>query len=54
MTEGIRQAIERHPDIDGHEVDFDDLMSRLARYRETERPAAARFEELLERARPFL
>jgi NAD(P)H-flavin reductase len=33
------------PDFDGHEVDFDDLMSRLGRYRETEQQAMARFEE---------
>jgi sulfide dehydrogenase subunit beta len=33
------------PDFDGHEVDFDDLMSRLGRYRETEQEATARFEE---------
>lgn len=33
------------PDFDGHEVDFDDLMSRLGRYRETEQQATARFEE---------
>ena len=33
------------PDFDGHEVDFDDLMSRLGRYRETEQRATERFEE---------
>jgi sulfide dehydrogenase subunit beta len=33
------------PDFDGHEVDFDDLMSRLGRYREAEQQATVRFEE---------
>lgn len=32
------------PDFDGHRVDFDDLMARLARYRGAEREALARFE----------
>jgi sulfide dehydrogenase subunit beta len=40
----IRFACVDGPDFDGHEVDFDDLMSRLGRYREPERQAAARFE----------
>ena len=33
------------PDFDGHLVDFDDLMFRLRRYRETERSASERFDE---------
>jgi len=33
------------PDFDGHLVDFDDLMFRLRRYRETERSANERFDE---------
>ena len=41
----IKFACVDGPDFDGHEVDFDDLMSRLGRYRETERQASARFEE---------
>ena len=41
----IRFACVDGPDFDGHAVDFDDLISRLGRYRETERQAAARFEE---------
>ena len=41
----IKFACVDGPDFDGHEVDFDDLMSRLSRYRETEQQATARFEE---------
>jgi sulfide dehydrogenase subunit beta len=41
----IKFACVDGPDFDGHEVDFDDLMSRLGRYRETERQATARFDE---------
>ena len=33
------------PDFDGHLVDFDDLMFRLQRYRETERAATERYNE---------
>jgi NAD(P)H-flavin reductase len=33
------------PDFDGHQVDFDDLMFRLQRYKATEREAAERFNE---------
>jgi len=33
------------PDFDGHKVDFDDLMSRLVRYRRTEREAMERWQE---------
>jgi NAD(P)H-flavin reductase len=33
------------PDFDGHRVDFDDLMARLARYRPAEGQAMKRFEE---------
>jgi sulfide dehydrogenase subunit beta len=45
IGERIKFACVDGPDFDGHEVDFDDLMSRLARYRDTERQALARFEE---------
>lgn len=45
IGERIKFACVDGPDFDGHEVDFDDLMSRLGRYRETEQQAAARFEE---------
>lgn len=33
------------PDFDGHQVDFDDLMSRLRRYAREERTAAERWSE---------
>ncbi|HEX5611217.1 MAG TPA: hypothetical protein VFX67_01085, partial [Burkholderiales bacterium] len=33
------------PDFDAHLVDFDDLMSRLRRYRDEERAALARWSE---------
>ena len=45
LDSGIKFACVDGPDFDGHEVDFDDLMSRLGRYRETEQKATARFEE---------
>jgi sulfide dehydrogenase subunit beta len=45
IGERIKFACVDGPDFDGHAVDFDDLMSRLGRYRETERQAVARFEE---------
>lgn len=41
----IKFACVDGPDFDGHEVDFDDLMSRLSRYRPTEQQATTRFEE---------
>jgi sulfide dehydrogenase subunit beta len=45
LSSGIKFACVDGPDFDGHEVDFDDLMSRLARYREVEQRAVARFED---------
>jgi hypothetical protein len=33
------------PDFDGHDVDFDDLMSRLKRYAATEKEALDRWNE---------
>ncbi len=33
------------PDFDGHQVDFDDLMMRLRRYKEVERQAVERWSE---------
>jgi hypothetical protein len=33
------------PDFDGHQVDFDDLMARLVRYKRTEREAMERWQE---------
>jgi hypothetical protein len=33
------------PDFDGHQVDFDDLMTRLRRFAEQERTAVERWSE---------
>jgi len=33
------------PDFDGHQVDFEDLMARLVRYKRTEQDALARWQE---------
>jgi len=33
------------PDFDGHEVDFDDLMARLVRYKPTEKAALEKWQE---------
>jgi NAD(P)H-flavin reductase len=41
----IRFACVDGPDFDGHEVDFDDLMMRLQRYRPQEREALDRWSE---------
>ena len=54
LDSGIRFACVDGPDFDGHEVDFDDLMSRLGRYREVERQAVARFEESCHMREEFL
>jgi NAD(P)H-flavin reductase len=40
----IKFACVDGPDFDGHEVDFDDLMARLGRYRPTEREAVKAWE----------
>jgi NAD(P)H-flavin reductase len=45
LGSGIKFACVDGPDFDGHDVDFDDLMSRLGRYKEVEQKAVARFEE---------
>jgi NAD(P)H-flavin reductase len=45
LQSGIKFACVDGPDFDGHDVDFDDLMQRLGRYREQEQQATARFEE---------
>jgi len=54
LSNGIKFACVDGPDFDGHEVDFDDLMSRLGRYREVERQAVARFEESCHMREEFL
>ena len=41
----IRFACVDGPDFDGHQVDFDDLMARLGRYRKTETEALERWTE---------
>ncbi len=41
----IRFACVDGPDFDGHEVDFDDLMARLDRYKPSEASALARYDE---------
>ena len=45
IGERIRFACVDGPDFDGHEVDFDDLMARLGRYRPTEKAALEVFNE---------
>ena len=45
LTDGVKFACVDGPDFDAHKVDFDDLMFRLQRYRETEREAAARYDD---------
>ena len=45
LNDGVKFACVDGPDFDGHKVDFDDLMFRLQRYRETEREAASRYDE---------
>jgi NAD(P)H-flavin reductase len=41
----IKFACVDGPDFDGHEVDFDDLMARLVRYKRSEQEATARWQE---------
>jgi NAD(P)H-flavin reductase len=41
----IKFACVDGPDFDGHEVDFDDLMARLGRYRPTEKAALEKWQE---------
>jgi len=45
IGETVKFACVDGPDFDGHLVDFDDLMSRLTRYRDTEREALERWTE---------
>jgi len=45
VGEVVKFACVDGPDFDGHKVDFDDLMFRLQRYRETEREASEKFNE---------
>jgi NAD(P)H-flavin reductase len=45
VGEQVKFACVDGPDFDGHQVDFDDLVSRLARYRPTERQALEAWKE---------
>jgi len=45
IGEVVKFACVDGPDFDGHLVDFDDLMFRLQRYKETERAANEKFNE---------
>jgi sulfide dehydrogenase subunit beta len=45
IGETVKFACVDGPDFDGHLVDFDDLMSRLTRYRSAEKEANERFQE---------
>jgi NAD(P)H-flavin reductase len=42
---GVKFACVDGPDFDGHQVDFEDLMARLTRYRASEREALDRWQE---------
>ncbi|TAK42492.1 MAG: sulfide/dihydroorotate dehydrogenase-like FAD/NAD-binding protein [Betaproteobacteria bacterium] len=45
IGDAVKFACVDGPDFDGHKVDFDDLMSRLRRYRDEERVALERWSE---------
>ena len=45
LGEAVKFACVDGPDFDGHLVDFDDLMFRLQRYKQTEREANEKFNE---------
>jgi NAD(P)H-flavin reductase len=45
VGESVKFACVDGPDFDGHQVDFDDLMARLVRYRRTEKEAMERWQE---------
>jgi NAD(P)H-flavin reductase len=45
IGDGIKFACVDGPDFDAHQVDFDDLMARLARFRPTEQEALRKWEE---------
>ena len=45
VGEEVKFACVDGPDFDGHQVDFDDLMMRLKRYKEEERIATERWSE---------
>jgi hypothetical protein len=45
IGDGIRFACVDGPDFDAHQVDFDDLIARLARFRPSEQAALRKWEE---------
>jgi hypothetical protein len=45
IGETVKFACVDGPDFDGHLVDFDDLMSRLGRYKVAEKEALEKFQE---------
>jgi len=45
IGEQVKFACVDGPDFDGHQVDFDDLMARLARFRPTEKAALEHWQE---------
>lgn len=45
LGDQVKFACVDGPDFDGHQVDFDDLMVRLRRYKEEEKVATARWSE---------
>jgi len=45
IGEDVKFACVDGPDFDGHQVDFDDLLQRLARYRDEERAAMEKWSE---------
>jgi NAD(P)H-flavin reductase len=45
LADGVKFACVDGPDFDGHLVDFDDLMARLIRYRQSERQAVEHWQE---------
>jgi NAD(P)H-flavin reductase len=45
IGDGIKFACVDGPDFDAHQVDFDDLMARLGRFRPTEQQALKKWEE---------
>ncbi len=54
VGEKVKFACVDGPDFDGHEVDFDDLMVRLRRYKEEERVATERWSETCRMSEPGL
>jgi NAD(P)H-flavin reductase len=45
LLDGVKFACVDGPDFDAHTVDFDDLMSRLARFKPSEQAAMKKFED---------